>query len=239
MGHRGVSRIAACAVAVLCGLAVLAPPARYEVDGVSMAPGLLPGDIVTTGWFPPLDRLRQPRRHERWILTSPDGASAIKRVVGLPEETISIRDGDLVIDGRTFLTPPHVLAEVSSPVPEPTIASAADDDAPSGWHRVVTMPDAFDDAVFAPEERRMLLPVRDVGLAAVIHLRPLRSEDAAVRVRVRVGEAVLPWRLKASGRYGVIAGRLDGHLVGAAWPITADAVWPAHGDRSRAIRRQP
>jgi hypothetical protein len=38
-------------------------------------------------------------------------------------------------------------------------------------------------------------------------------------VLARVGGFVVPWRLKASGLYGVVAGRLDGHLVGAAWPI--------------------
>jgi hypothetical protein len=57
----------------------------------------------------------------------------------------------------------------------------------------------------------------------VIRLREMPSEDASVRVRVRVGNAVLPWRIKASGRYGVVAGRLDGHLVGAAWPIADGA----------------
>jgi hypothetical protein len=64
--------------------------------------------------------------------------------------------------------------------------------------------------------------VRDVGLAAVIRLRESPQQGATVRVLARVGGFVVPWRLKASGRYGVVAGRLDGHLVGAAWPI-ADA----------------
>jgi type IV secretory pathway protease TraF len=65
----------------------------------------------------------------------------------------------------------------------------------------------------------MLLPVRDVGLAAVIHLPESPADHAAVRVLARVGGFVVPWRLKASGRYAVVAGRLDGHVVGAAWPI--------------------
>jgi hypothetical protein len=198
---------------------MLAPPSRYAIDGLSMAPGLLPGDVVATGLFPSLDRLRQPRRHERWIVTSPDGMPAIKRVVGLPGETVSIRDGDLTIGGKTVLTPPSLLAELASAVPEATIVAASDDAAGGRWQRTVSPPSVLDDAAFAPTERRMLLPVRDIGLAAVIRLREVPSEDAAVRVRVRVGNAVLPWRLKASGRYGVVAGRLDGHVVGAAWPI--------------------
>jgi type IV secretory pathway protease TraF len=222
VGHRGVSRIATCVVAAVCGLLVLAPPSRYSIDGLSMAPGLLPGDVVATGWFPSLDRLRQPRRNERWIVTSPDGTPAIKRVVGLPGDTVSIRDGDLTIGGATVLAPPSLLAELASAVPEATFDAASDDAAGDRWQRTVSLPRVLDDAAFAPTERRMLLPVRDVGLAAVIRLREVPSEDAAARVRVRVGNTVLPWRLKASGRYGVVAGRLDGHVVGAAWPI-ADA----------------
>ena len=184
-----------------------------------MAPGLLPGDVVTTDWFPSLDRLRQPRRHERWILTSPDGALAIKRVVGLPGETVSIREGDLAIGGQTILKPPSILAEMASAVTEETIVTASDDAADGRWQRIVSLPVVLDDAAFAPEERRMLLPVRDVGLAAVIRLPQSPADNAAVRVLARVGGFVVPWRLKASGRYAVVAGRLDGHVVGAAWPI--------------------
>jgi hypothetical protein len=187
-----------------------------------MAPGLLPGDVVTTSWFPSLDRLRQPRRHERWILTSPDGSPAIKRVVGLPGETISIRGGDLTIAGQTVLKPPSLLAELASAVPEATIVAASDEAAGSRWQRIVSLPSVLDDAAFAPEERRMLFPVRDVGLAAVIHLPESPADHAAVRVLARVGGFVVPWRLKASGRYAVVAGRLDGHVVGVVWPI-ADA----------------
>jgi type IV secretory pathway protease TraF len=218
-----MNRVATCVVAsvvvILCGLAVLAPPSRYEVDGLSMAPGLLPGDVVTTGWFPSLEQLRQPRRHERWILTSPDGSPAIKRVVGLPGETVSIRDGDLAIDGQTVLKPPPLLAEVASAVTEATIVAASDDAADGRWQRTVSLSTVLDDAAFAPEERRMLLPVRDVGLAAVIHLPESPADRAAVRVLARVGGFVVPWRLEASGRYAMVAGRLDGHMVGAVWPI--------------------
>jgi len=209
--------VAASIVVILCGLAVFAPPTRYEVDGLSMAPGLLPGDVVATGWFPSLDRLRRPRRNERWIVTSPDGTPAIKRVVGLPGETVSIRDGDLTIGGETVLTPPSLLAELASAVPEAAIVAASD--AGGRWQRTVSLPSVLDDATFAPEERRMLLPVRDVGLAAVIRLPESPVGHAAVRVLTRVGGFVVTWRLKASGRYGVVAGRLDGHVVGAAWPI--------------------
>ncbi len=187
-----------------------------------MAPGLRARDVVTTSWFPSLDRLRQPRRHERWILTSPDGSPAIKRVVGLPGETISIRGGDLTIGGQTVLTPPSLLAELASAVPEATIVTASDEAAGGRWQRTVSLASVLDDAAFAPTERRMLFPVRDVGLAAVVRLPESPADRVDVRVLARVGGFVVPWRLKASGRYAVVAGRLDNHVVGAAWPI-ADA----------------
>jgi len=206
----------------LCGLVLLAPRTRYEVDGVSMAPGLLPGDVVATGWFPSFARLQRPRRYERWILTSPDGTPAIKRVVGLPGETVSILDGDLAIDGHTLLAPPHVLAETASAVPEATVLAGENDDTDGRWHRSVSLSVVLDDAAFAPTERRMLLPVRDVGLAAMIRVSVVPPDGTALRVRVRVGDAVIPWRIKAAGRYGIVAGQLDGHLVGVAWPIAVD-----------------
>jgi len=214
--------VAAVTVAIVCCVSVFAPPKRYGVDGLSMAPGLLPNDLVETGWFPSRDRLRQPRRHERWILALPDGTSAIKRVAGLPGETVSIRDGDLAVDGTTVLTPPDVLAEMASPVPEATICSTNDADADRRWHRTVSMLSVLDDAAFAPSERRLLMPVRDVGLTAVIRVPTTPSAKEPLHVRVGVGGFVIPWRLMASGRYAVVAGRLDGHVVGVAWPIADD-----------------
>jgi len=212
-------RSAACTIAVLCCLAVLAPPRRYEVDGLSMAPGLLPGDVVGSGWFPLLDRLRRPRRHERWILALPDGTSAIKRVVGLPGETISIRDGDLAIGGHTLLSPPHLLAKTAVAVGGVTMRSNGDDAEDGPWQTTVPSPVILDDAPWAPAESRMLLPVRDIGLAAVMLLRAAPVAGEPVRVRIRVGDRIVPWRIMTAGRYALVAGRLDGHLVGAAWPI--------------------
>jgi len=213
-------RSAACAVVILCCLAAFAPPRRYVVDGMSMAPGLQPGDVIATGWFPLLDQLRRPQRHERWVLALPDGTSAIKRVVGLPGETVSIRDGDLTVGGQTFVAPPQLLAETASAVDGVTLHTDGNDAAGGRWQRTVPMPVIFDDAPWAPAESRMLLPVRDTGLAVVLFLRTAPSAGEPVSARIRVGDVVVPWRIKAAGRYALVAGRLDGHLVGVAWPIT-------------------
>jgi len=219
-------------------LGMLALPVRFVVDGVSMAPGLLPGDVVASGWFPALDRLRRVRRWERWITTAPDGTPAIKRVVGLPGETIAIRDGDLTVAGRILLTPPPVLAEVASTVPDAPVVSAGDDPADAPWQRAVSLPVVLDDAAFAPAERRLLLPVHDVGMAAVLRLPEPPGVGGAVRMQARVGDHVVRWRLGAAGRVALVAGRLDGHLVAAAWPIGAEDSWPA-GNRFVLPPRPP
>lgn len=185
--------------------ALVARPIRYEVEGLSMAPALLPGDVVSTGLFPAVGRRRSPRRFERWLIEPPAGGTALKRVVGLPGERVAIAAGDLAIDGRVVLKDPRLLAEVGSVV-------AADD--------VCSDPPAavLDDAAFAPHERRWLLPVRDVGLAAVVSVSSASPADP-VRVRARVGQRRVTWRVRRPGHVAIAAGRLDGHVVAAAWPV--------------------
>lgn len=212
-------RIAAGIVALVCGLAVTVKPGRSVVEGVSMAPGLRPGDIIEAGGLSQLWCRREPRRHERWIVVSPDGIPAIKRVAGLPGETVSIRDGDLTIGSQVVLTPPRVLAELASVVPQAVIAEK-DDGGEDGWHATVAVAEVLDEADFAPAERRVLLPVRDVGITAVIDLRTSPSSGAALRARLRVGPFVVPWLVRAAGRFAFVAGRLDGRLVALAWPLT-------------------
>ena len=190
--------------------AILARPLRWEVDGLSMAPGLLPGDVVQSAAFPVLDSLRPLRRFDRVVVQAPDGSIGIKRIAGLPGERLTIADGDLAIDGDVVLTPPCVLAEIASPVP------AEQKRRGDGSIRLVVEQPPLDDAPFAPEERRMLLPVRDIGLAAVIHA----SADIAC-LRFAVGDRAVRFRPRGAGRFMLVAGRLDGRFVAAAWPLVA------------------
>lgn len=188
-------------------LAIVSAPRRHEVDGLSMAPALRPGDVVSSAWLPQAGGLTPPLRHERWLLAAPDGTLIIKRVVGLPGEQVSLGAGDLVINEEPVLTPLPILAEVASPVatcePEPGI-----------WHRSFTSATVYDDADFTPEESRRLLPVRDVGLATVIDA----GRSAPLTAAIRVGGRAIRWHLPA-GRFALVAGRLDGHLVAAAWNL--------------------
>ena len=233
--------VASC-IAVAIIVAALARPQRYQVEGLSMAPGLRPGDVVATGAFSAMDRFRRARRFDRWILTAPDGTPAIKRVVGLPGEAVSIADGDLSIDGRRVLMPLRILAETASIVTEGTaglsVAQAELGRKEGPWQRAVSLTVVHDDEACAPGERRTLLPVHDVGLAAVIRLREPPLADAPIRVLLRIGTCVVPWRVHAAGIFAVVAGRLDGHCVGAGWSITDQAI-RSHASRSCLPPRPP
>lgn len=180
-----------------------------------MAPGLLPGDVAQSAAFPLLDRWRRPRRLERWTFAAPDGALAIKRVWGLPGEKLEIVDGDLVVDGEVLVKPPDVLADVALPVASVFRHESA------GAVRL-TLPDpVFDDVPFAPDERRVLVPVRDVGVAAVIDVVGRDHGGAPALVEISVADRAAQVSLRRPGRHAVVAGRLDGAFVAAAWPLSS------------------
>lgn len=181
-----------------------------------MAPGLTAGEVVGSGWFPVLDRWRRPRRFERWALAATDG-TAIKRIVGLPGERVAIRDGDLVIDGRHVLKKPRLLAELGlavAPREPPPVTGRRNDDR---W--TAAPQEVLDDAGVEAVRSYVLLPVRDAGVAAILLVSELPAEGF-VRVRLQVGARIVPWRLTTIGRHAIVAGRLDGHLVAAAWQLT-------------------
>ena len=203
------------AIGAALALGLVAAPRRYVVDGVSMGPGLLPGDIVATGWLPALDRWRRPARFDRWIVTLPDGSTGLKRVVGLPGETIELLEGDLVVEGRTVLKGPRLLAEIGG-----DLGPAGKGDA--AWSAAPAV--VLDDAAFAPGEvSRLLLPVRDGGFAAEVLVSDAAIRAGEVRARATAGPLTVVWRLRAAGRYAVVAGRLDGQAVAAAWPVVASS----------------
>lgn len=213
------------AAGLVATLGWLARPREYEVAGVSMAPGLLPGDRVVTGAFPFADALRRPRRLERWVIAAADGELAIKRVVGLPGERVAIVAGDAVIDGRLLPPSPAELAGRATAV-DPVDGDARDvtgigagdpEGSARGWRRRFPAAELLDDAAFAPLERRLLLPVRDAGLAAIVRVDPAAGP---LDVRIRVGPVAIRWRLRAPGRHAFVAGLLDGHVAGATWVLS-------------------
>jgi signal peptidase I len=84
-------------------------------DEDNIAPRLaLPGERVL------LDRLslrlRSPRRWEVVAFRRPDGQHSVKRVVGLPGESVEIRGGDIWVDGQVVRKPLPVLQSMMVPV---------------------------------------------------------------------------------------------------------------------------
>lgn len=218
MAWRRVIAVVGILSLVIAAGTYLASPRRYVVDGWSMAPGLLPGDVVAGDWLPLRGRLIGPRRFERWIVALPDGTAGLKRVVGLPGETVSIMDGDLGIDGSIAVKSPQLLAEIGSRVASETHPERG----ATAWTlppRHILDEAPSDDA----ESSRLLLPVRDVGFTAIV---TVPSTAGAVRVRAVVGALAITWRLTTPGNHAVVTGRLDGHAVAAAWllPCDPDAV---------------
>lgn len=215
MNARLVVTAIVCLMLVTVGL--LARPERYEVEGISMAPGVMPGDVVITQPFPAADRARRPERFERWIVDIPADERALKRVVGLPGETLAIVNGDLLADGTAVLKSPRVLAEVG-------IELATITGGPSPGRFDLPLTEVLDDAPFATEVNRTLVPVNDLGIAAVV-----RTATSAAEIRLTGGGRRVTWRLTPHTRGCFVAGRLDGRLVATAWKLPLRAVAGGRG----------
>jgi signal peptidase I len=73
----------------------------YRIPTNSMAPTLKKGDafLVDTRAG------GRPRRGELWVHSLPSGTLAVKRVVGLPGETIAVAGGRVLIDGKPLAEP--------------------------------------------------------------------------------------------------------------------------------------
>lgn len=90
--------------------------APFSIPSGSMLPGLRIGDyLIVAKWpygysrasflfgFPPIEgRLfsRLPERGDVAVFQGPEGSDVIKRVIGLPGDTVATRDGQLILNGR-------------------------------------------------------------------------------------------------------------------------------------------
>lgn len=116
-------------LALLVFLAVRASIQHYRVDGSSMAPTLEDGEFLLVnslaysrvdvaalarwvpGWEPgpPAERylFGGPQRGDIVVFHHPSGVhrDLVKRVIGLPGETVEIRQGTVYIDGRALVEP--------------------------------------------------------------------------------------------------------------------------------------
>lgn len=89
--------IAALALA-LSPLTVIHP---VHISGLSMEPALRDGELVWAfwGWC-----AGSPERGELWLVQGPEGMS-VKRAVGLPNERIEAKDGEIFINGSRLNEP--------------------------------------------------------------------------------------------------------------------------------------
>jgi signal peptidase I len=80
----------------------------YVVPSVSMSPTITPGDRVCVE----PRRGNEPGRGEVWIFQMPNGQVFIKRVIGLPGESVQVSGGRVLIDGKP-LAEPYVAAPMN------------------------------------------------------------------------------------------------------------------------------
>ena len=95
---------------------------RCSIPTAAMAPAIIPGDCVTMEGFTYL--VREPRRGEIVVFKTdgieslPPGQLYVKRLAGLPGESVRLAEGKLYINGRhialsnalgqiEYLAPPH------------------------------------------------------------------------------------------------------------------------------------
>lgn len=89
--------------------------------GQSMSPAVEDGDRVLIDRA--AVRLRKPQRFDIVLFSTEKSGSNIKRIIGLPGETVQIQDGEILIDGEKLAQPEEIRAskiavagEAESPV---------------------------------------------------------------------------------------------------------------------------
>jgi signal peptidase I len=92
-------------LAVVLYFGINAISARVRVDGLSMNPTLQHGEYVLVSRL--AYKTGHPERGDIIVFSLPldQSQDLIKRVIGLPGETVSIHDGKVLIDGRPLQEP--------------------------------------------------------------------------------------------------------------------------------------
>ncbi|MCH7951389.1 signal peptidase I [Patescibacteria group bacterium] len=97
--------VVAMAIFVIIYLFLIQP---HQINGNSMWPNFLDGEYLLTDKFS--YRFNDPRRGDVIIFRAPPSARCplelqcdfVKRIVGLPQETITIQEGEILVNGTTL-----------------------------------------------------------------------------------------------------------------------------------------
>lgn len=92
-------------LAVVLYLAINAVSARVRVDGTSMVPTLQNGEYILINKL--AYQFSEPERGDIIVFSYPDdnGQDLIKRVIGLPGDTVKIENGVVTINGKILEEP--------------------------------------------------------------------------------------------------------------------------------------
>jgi signal peptidase I len=140
-------------VAILAATGLRGSTRRYLIAEQSMTPALNDGD-----WVIAQRSTSPPNRGDIVVFDHPvrPGFSLVKRVIGLPSETLGIRDGRIFVDGRLLAEP---------------------------WSREPTRPDG--EWRMGPGEVFVLSDARGITIADSRAFGPIREIGAQWRVRYR------------------------------------------------------
>jgi signal peptidase I len=133
---------------------------RYRIDGNSMNPTLLNGEYLLISNF--AYHLDDPQRGEIIVFRHPRSElNLIKRVIGLPGDTIQVQDGAVVVNGMT-LDEPYIQAP-------PTYGSSwvVPEGNTSFWGTTATTPVIRTPGAFYRPTTFSVKPCSSIGLPAI------------------------------------------------------------------------
>ena len=206
----------------LCRTGVGAPQRRGDVIG---------GDKILVNKF--LYRLREPRRFEVIVFKFPEAPhkNFIKRLVGLPGETLEVKNGDLWVNGRLCRKPDEVQDAIWIPVLDAAHPRSGDGGAPL-WRPRAAEAEGQAAWDLAREERPVCRPPRGSsggGRAAPwLELGPWDVDDTYAyarggwrgRTEVPVADLRVRARVTCAGAGAVRLGiREDERVVAARFPV--------------------
>lgn len=105
---------------VVIFLVVNTATGRFRIEGQSMEPNLHDGEYVLIDKIS--YRLHLPERGDVVVLTRPNDRDFIKRIIGLPGDTVEVRGGRVIVNG-TVLDEPYLNQPMHMDMPSRKVES--------------------------------------------------------------------------------------------------------------------